>query len=180
MIKVENKCDKKGIVVRDRGFDKSDEVVLKTLASYAEASLENVRLYEVAHSSQAVARVVNSTLNLEDVLTLALRELKDRIVFDTASLQLLRGGELQVVACEGFNSADKAKVMKLRFPLTNQFPNTKVIKNRRSSVEADIRATRFSHFWDEAHVYCSGNIPGMDGGTTTHRAKDNRHALDRQ
>lgn len=163
LIKVENKTDKSGKVVRERGFDETDVVILKTLASYAEASLENVRRHEVAQSSQAVARVVNSTLNLEDVLTLGLRELKDRIVFDTASLQLLRGGELKVVACEGFNSADREKVMKLSFPLTDQFPNTKVIENRRSRVEADIRATRYSHFWDEADVYCSGNIRGWMG-----------------
>jgi GAF domain-containing protein/anti-sigma regulatory factor (Ser/Thr protein kinase) len=163
LIKVENKVDKSGKVVRDRGFDKTDEVVLKTLASYAEASLENVRLYNVAHSAQAVARVVNSTLNHDEVLSLALRELEHRIEFDTASLQLLRGGELKIVACKGFNSVDKRKVMKLSFPLTDKFPNTKVIRNRHARVEADIRATRYSHFWDQAHVYCSGNIRGWMG-----------------
>jgi len=70
----------------------------------------------------------------------------------------LQGDELKVVACEGFDNADKKKVMRLSFPLTEKFPNSKVIKSKRPYVVSDIHASGYKHFWDEANVFCSGNI----------------------
>lgn len=164
LIKVENKLDQTGKVAPQRGFDKTDFVVLKTLASYAETALENVRLYDLARSSQTVAEVVNSTLDFEQVLKLVLTQLKGRIPFETTSLQLLRGGELKIVACEGFGKADKKKVMRLSFPVTDKkFPNYEVIKSKRPYLVSDIRATDYRHFWDEVDVYCSGNIRSWMG-----------------
>jgi len=133
LIKVENKMDEANQVIRSRGFDKTDVVVLKTLASYAETALQNAEDYNLAVSSRDVARVVNSTLDFDNVLNRVLRELKDRIPYDTSTLQLLQGGELKVVACEGFNKSQKKKVLQLSFPLTDKYPNLKVIRSGSAS-----------------------------------------------
>jgi GAF domain-containing protein len=158
LLKVENKLDHTGRANPFRRFDKRDVVTIKTLARYLETSLQNVELYSLSTSLHQLAQEVNATLDFDKVMARVLASLKDRIPFDTCSLQLLRGNELKVVACEGFNATDKKKVMSLGFPLTNKFPNSEVIEKRRAVLHSDIRSTHFNHFWDEHEIYCAGMI----------------------
>lgn len=171
LIKVENKLDRAGRVAPSRGFDKADTVVLKTLASYAETALQNVELFNLADRAKEAAETVNSTLDMDVVLDHVLAQLKKLIPFDTASIQLLQGGGLRIVACTGFNRSDKKKVLNLNFPLTQKFPNLRVLKHKRPYRVPDIRATRYRHFWDEADVYCSGAIRSWIGVPLLRRGK---------
>ena len=158
LLKVENKLDHTGKANPFRRFDKSDILMIRTLARYLEISLQNGELYGSSTSLHRLAQQVNSTLDFDKIVPRVLSGLKDRIPFDTCSLQLLRGDELKVVACDGFNAADKKKVMNLSFPLTNKFPNTEVIEKKRAVLHPNIRLTKFHHFWDEHNVYCAGEI----------------------
>ena len=158
VLKVENKLDHRGKANPFRGFDKRDVVTMRTLAKYLETSLQNRELFSFATSLHRIGRDVNSTLDFDEVLPRVLSGLKNRIPYDTCSLQLLRGDELKVVACEGFDAADKKKVLSLSFPLTRKFPNTEVIERRCAVLHPDIRRTKFKHFWDEHDVYCAGKI----------------------
>lgn len=158
LLKVENKLDHTGKASPFRSFNQRDVLIIRTLARYLETSLQNRELYSLSTSLHDLSQKVNSTLDFDLVLPLVLAGLKDRIPFDTCSLQVLRGDELKVVACEGFNAVDKKKVMSLRFPLTSKFPNTEVIAKKRAVLHDDIRSTSFNHFWDQHDIYCAGKI----------------------
>jgi GAF domain-containing protein len=171
LIKVENKLDDANRVAPSRRFDRIDTLVLKTLASYAETALRNVELYNLANRSKEVAEAVNSTLNMDEVLDLVLKQLKQLIPFDTASIQLLHGGEMKVVACSGFHGAERKKVLNLSFPLTGEFPNLRVIRYKRPQRVPDIRATEFKHFWEAADRFCTGHIRSWFGVPLLRRGK---------
>jgi GAF domain-containing protein len=158
LLKVENKLDHTGRANPFTRFDKRDVVTIKTLGRYLETSLQNAELFNLSTSLHQLGQEVNSTLDFDKVIARVLSGLRDRIPFDTCSLQLLRADQLKVVACEGFNAADKKKVLNLSFPLTSKFPNSEVIAKRRAVLHPDIRATNFTHFWDEHDVYCAGKI----------------------
>lgn len=159
LIKAQNKKDKNQEVNLALKFDETDQLILDTLASDTLTAIQNAQLYKLADMAQKVGKVVNSTLDLNRVLELVLSQLKTVLPFKTASIQLLAGTSLKVVAAEGFAPKAKRKVLQLSFPASDpEFPNYRVIEEKRPIVIPDIRQTPYQHFWNEVHKYCSGHI----------------------
>jgi hypothetical protein len=71
---------------------------------YAAAAIENARLFEAeraarerAETLQAATQALSATLDLPQVLSLILSELRRVVPYDSASVQQLRGGRLEIV-----------------------------------------------------------------------------------
>jgi GAF domain-containing protein/ActR/RegA family two-component response regulator len=169
LIKVENKKDGNGKVSPDQRFDNIDELILTSLAAQAVTAVRNAELFALANTLRKVATVVSSTLDLDEVLKRILSELKTFIPFDTASIQLVLGEELKIVACEGFDEEDTKRVLGLSFPKTDmKFPNCKVINERTPLLVRDMWNSPYDHFREDEESYRSGNIRSWLGVPLLH------------
>jgi two-component sensor histidine kinase len=89
-------------------------------------------------------------------------------VFDTATVQILEGDSLRVVASTGFS--ENSPVSQMVFPLTERFPNYRVVTSGRALALGDIR-TDFPHFvadrddFDSGHIRSWLGVPLIDRGT---------------
>jgi signal transduction histidine kinase len=96
-------------------------------------AIENARLYheEQIRRLQAdtllrAAAVVSSTLEVDEVLDRILDQLQKVVAYDSASVQLLQGGNLQVIAGRGFPVLEE--VLGKTFPIDNAFPNHHILE----------------------------------------------------
>lgn len=94
--------------------------LISTVATAIAAAVENAQLFaaeqeqrRTADTLREVARVLNSTFDLNEVLQLVLAELQKVIAFDTASIMLLDGSTLRLVAARGRVSAVEPRVQTL-------------------------------------------------------------------
>jgi len=82
-----------------RKFTASEIRLCQTLASQAAATLENARLFEAEHEQRQMAevlreaaQVMGASLDLNEILRLILEQLKRVLVYETASVLILRDG----------------------------------------------------------------------------------------
>ncbi len=94
-------------------FGERDLQILTTLSNQAGVALHNARLYREMESRRQsaailaqVARMVSSTLNLQEVMNLALAQLKRLVQYDSASILLMEGDDLVFEAGMGFQSVE--------------------------------------------------------------------------
>lgn len=95
---------------RRHAFSEEDVRMLTAVAHQAAVALHNAQLYRQAEQERRtatlladLARMVNSTLDLQEVLNRGLEQLEQVIVFDSASILLLMpDGRLSIAACRGF------------------------------------------------------------------------------
>jgi len=120
-------------------FTDSDERLLNTIAGQVATSIEKMRLFEreqkrrrVAEKLQKSAAILTTTLNQEKAIELILEELSAVVSFDSASIQLLRDGYLEIVGGRGDLVLEKEKDRRFLYPSNN--PNTVVIKTRQPLV----------------------------------------------
>ncbi len=139
------------------GFDVTDQLLLSTLADQAAIAIENARLYDseqarrrLADTLRQVSEVVSSTLELSEVLELILDQLRRVVDYDSASIQLLVGDRLEIIAGRGF--ADVDKVIGLSFPLDGHNPNRHVIAEKKSLIIPDAPAV-YEAFRQEPHSH---------------------------
>lgn len=125
-----------------RQFKAEEVALLASIADEVGVAVENARLYEAervqrcqADTLLQVASVVGSTLELDEVLDRILDQLRQVVGYDSASVQLLQGGGLRVIAASGF--ADVKQVLGTTFPLSEAFPNQKVVEEGRPLNLAD-------------------------------------------
>jgi len=90
-------------------FTTRDVRIVSSLANQVAIAIHNAQLYSEAEEQRQTATALaqlawtlNTTLNLNDVLNIALRQLSRALVFDTAAIHLLEGRDLMVVAGSGF------------------------------------------------------------------------------
>jgi diguanylate cyclase (GGDEF)-like protein/PAS domain S-box-containing protein len=96
--------------------------------------------YSRAEESETLRKagsVVAATLDPEQAISRILEQLEQVVPHDSASVQLLRDGELEIVGGRGW--PEPASVIGLRFPIPGDNPNTVVIQTRQPYVldEAD-------------------------------------------
>jgi len=133
----------------------------------------------IAETLRQTSTVLSSTLELDEVLGLILQQLRQVVPYDSASIQRLQGGvlspstefipseaeglrtglskgeRLEIVACQGFEEADK--VVGLVFSLEPKFPNYRVVTTKAPLAIEDI-IQDYPHFKEEADSYESGRI----------------------
>lgn len=114
----------------------ADEIILSeeaaNLAALAIAKFRAVeearKRAEEAETLQHAISTVTETLDLHEATTRILERLAYVVPHDSASVQLLRGAELEIVAGEGWDNP--SNVIGIRFPIPSDNPNTKVIQSR--------------------------------------------------
>lgn len=103
-------------------FTRRDEIILGVLASQAAIAIENARLIasekekrRVADTLREVSAIINSALELEEVLQLILREVEHVVPFDLASVLLIDNDELVIGATRGFkvHVPDRSPIFRL-------------------------------------------------------------------
>ena len=91
-------------------FDEEDGETAAAFGAQIASAIHNARLYdserrrrETAAALVRLSQIVNSTLDLDEVLQRALEQLAQVVSYDTASILLLEGANLVVAACRGFS-----------------------------------------------------------------------------
>ncbi len=89
-------------------FDDEELELMSTVATSIAAAVENAQLFaaeqeqrRTAETLREMTRVLSSTFDPNEVLRLVLGELQKVIAFDTASIMLLDGAQLRLVASRG-------------------------------------------------------------------------------
>lgn len=92
-------------------FREEDSGFLTQIADHVGTGVWNALLYELeqkrrrtASTLADLAKLVNSTLELDQVLGTALQQLSGLIPYDTASILLVEGENLVITACSGFEN----------------------------------------------------------------------------
>lgn len=76
--------------------------------------------------------VINSSLELDEVLHLITSQLRKLIACDSMTILQVDGENLTVLACEGFT--DEEEILKLVFPSKPEYPNYEVVAQKRPVV----------------------------------------------
>jgi HD-GYP domain-containing protein (c-di-GMP phosphodiesterase class II) len=144
----------------EQDYKSTDLDFLSGLAQQAAIAIENARLYlseqqrrQEAETLREATAVVATTLDQERAIELILDQLARVLKYDSAAIQLLRDGYLEIVGGRGWLS-DTA-VLGIRFPFPGNNPNTSVIQERRPIILDKINDT-FESFRKEPHNHiCS-------------------------
>jgi diguanylate cyclase (GGDEF)-like protein len=139
------------------GFD-AEEVQLSGLfVQQASIAIQNARLFEdarrraeEAETLRKAGAVVASSLHHEESIELILEQLALVVPYDSASVQLLRDGMLEIVGGRGFT--DRSVVLGMRFPLDGENPGQVVYQERRPHILADA-PTLYSAFRVPPHSH---------------------------
>ncbi|MBN1135087.1 MAG: GAF domain-containing protein [Anaerolineae bacterium] len=138
-------------------FDEQDLFVTQSLADQLALGLENARLFAAearrrreAEKLQTATQALSATLDLNQVLESILEELQDVVPYDSASVQQLRDGSLEIIGGHGF--ANSEQLLGMRFDLVaGDNPNREVML-KRAPVIIDDAPTIYQGFQSEPHV----------------------------
>ena len=142
---------------RLNAFDEHDLFVTQSLADQLALGLENARLFAAearrrreAETLQTATQALSATLDLHQVLESILAELRRVVPYDSASVQQLREGSLEIVGGHGF--ANPEQLLGRRFDLsTGHNPNREVML-RRAPVILDDAPAIYPGFQSEPYV----------------------------
>ena len=104
---------------------------LSLLKMHALFDAEQKRRQE-AETLQEATAIVTTTLNQEEAIELILEQLSCVVTFDSASVQLLREGYMEIVGGRGLLVLEQEKDR--RFPFPGDNPNTIVVQQRQSLI----------------------------------------------
>jgi len=103
-------------VGRQRRFAAEEVALAQTIANQVSIAIENARLFEAeqrrrqeAETLREISRAVCSTLELDEVLSLVLRQAKRVLAYDTASILLFSDGQPSMVAVAGYEDEELVK-----------------------------------------------------------------------
>ncbi len=120
-------------------FKEADERLVITFGEQLVTAIQKVRLLQLEqrHAQEAeilreAGSIVAATLSQEETIQRILEQLKRVIPYDSASVQLLGDGYVEIVGVHGW--VDPKEVLGLRFPIPGDNPNTVVIKERKPYV----------------------------------------------
>lgn len=126
------------VVSTRKGYQFSERSLklLTLLGQQAAVAVRNAQLYEAAkvrgvqaEKLREASAAVTLTLHQGELVQRVLVELRRVVPYDSASLQLLRGGELEIIGMHGDD--DWSHLIGLRFPVPGPNPNTFVISQRK-------------------------------------------------
>jgi PAS domain S-box-containing protein len=132
-----------------------DLSVLVALANQAATAIENARAYEeerrarvLTETLRRAGQVVSSTLDLDEVFERILLELEWVVPYDSASVQLLKEGRVEIIGGRGFPNLPE--IVGLSFSLDGDNPNREVIRRRDYFIAPDAPAV-YGEFSREPH-----------------------------
>ena len=150
-------------------FSENDERVMATVAGQLAIAIEKVRLFQLAqHQAQEaetlrrVGTIVTSTLRQDEAIERILVQLELVVPYDTASVQLLGDGYVEIVGGRGWS--DPSSVVGMRFPIPGDNPNTIVIQERRPHILGDAPSVHTAfHEGPHAHIHSFLGVPLIVG-----------------
>jgi diguanylate cyclase (GGDEF)-like protein len=127
---------------RMHSFTPNEIDLASALARQTALAIERARLFEAAQQRargaetlrQATA-AVTGTLQQEEAIERILEQLAYVVPYDSASVQLLQDGWLEIVGGRGW--PDPQDILGLRFPIPGDNPNTRVILERKPHIVND-------------------------------------------
>ncbi len=125
-------------------FDENDLAMLHIIADQAAFAIANARLFKaeqrrhhLADTLVSVARTINSSLDLNETLSLILEQLALVIDYDSSSILLLEGDTLYVRAARGFEDMEDA--LQVQIPLDDiKRPNYRAILQKKPVLINDV------------------------------------------
>lgn len=125
-------------------FDENDLAMLHIIADQAAFAIANARLFKaeqhrhrLADTLVSVARTLNSSLDLDETLTLILEQLALVVDYDSSSILLLEGDTLYVRAARGFEDMEDA--LRVKIPLDDiKQPNYRAILQKNPLLINDV------------------------------------------
>jgi PAS domain S-box-containing protein len=128
---------------RPHRFTDDELWVLELLADQAAIAIRNARLYDEARDRaleqetlREAALALTTALDRDEVVTRVLAQLQRVVPYDTASVQLLRDGQLEIVGGRGFPNLDS--LLGITFdPTKEDNPNREVVRSRSPVVVED-------------------------------------------
>jgi serine phosphatase RsbU (regulator of sigma subunit) len=134
------------VVGAPRAFMQEEQTLFLTVAASIASAVENARLFaaeqaarRTADTLREVARVLSSSFDPREVLQLILRELRNVIVYDSASIMLLDRGILRIAAHSGWE--DNPDLMNTPFQLDTRGGALLVARQRQPVVIPDTAAS---------------------------------------
>jgi PAS domain S-box-containing protein len=135
-----------GIVLwhrQPRHFSSEEVAFLRALAQQCVNAVENVRLLEAearrrreAETLRAATQALSATLDLPELLELILSELQKVVPYDSASVQQLLGGQLEIIGGRGFPNLNE--LLGVCFdPRADDNPNGRVLRARKPLILGD-------------------------------------------
>jgi PAS domain S-box-containing protein len=112
--------------------------VAEFLSTQAAISIEHVRRVREVETLYQAGTIVAATLQLEEAIDCILEQLAQVVPYDSATVQLLREGYLEIVGGRGWQ--DPAAIEGMCFPIPGDNPNTVVIEQHQSHILADAPA----------------------------------------
>lgn len=135
----------------------ADIVSLQAFARQAALAIEHARLFEleqrrhrIANTLAEVSRVINSTLELKEVLNLVLKGLEGAVEYDCSAMLLLEEDNLRIRAVRG---ALTAEALEVNVPADEDSLARSVLDARRPIVVADVQR---HPGW--CGPYCAGRV----------------------
>ena len=126
-------------------FAEEDLALMRAIADQAGIAVENARLFlaeqnrrRFAATLQEIARAITATLDPALVFPAVLEQLERVVHFDSASILLVEGDDLELVAARGF--ADNVGVLGMRLPLDEKLLVGRVLATRQPIVMRDVQA----------------------------------------
>ncbi len=149
---------------RPHVFGDSSRRLLESLSGQIAAALENARLFEAEHAAREqaealreVAAVLNASLDREPLLQLILEQLARVVDYDSASLMLLSGDMLRIVAQRGFRSEEQ-QLSSLQIEALHHLHDT--IKLRAPVIIPDTNANvHWVHVPGSEYIRCWMGVP---------------------
>ncbi len=143
---------------REENFYQPQHIpLLEAFAGQAALAVQNTRSFDAekrraqeAETLHQIGSVVVSTLDQNVAIERVLEQLERVVPYDSASVQLLKEGYLEIVGGRGW--PDEEVVVGLRFPVPGDNPNTVVIQERRAHILSDAPAN-YLRFGDGPHQH---------------------------
>lgn len=128
----------------------------RALGSQLTAALENARLFKAearrrqeAETLREAALALTTTLEREEVFEGILAELQKVVPYDSASVQLLKGNQLEIIGGRGFPNLPE--LLGISFRIDGDNPNREVVCLRAPFIVPDAPAV-YKGFTQEPHV----------------------------
>lgn len=140
--------------------------LVTAFAAQAASAIENARLFEKetaareqADTLRTVAQSLGSTLNLQQVFSLILTQLRKVVPYDSCSVQQIDGDEMVIVGGNGFPNLDELLGQRFHWGDPDN-PATEVVLNHKPIIIENVSA-QFDHFNNETHG--EGRVKGWMG-----------------
>lgn len=113
--------------------------------------LEETQLrWREAETLRKAAEAITQSLSLNERMEVILEQLFQVLPYDSASVQLLRENDMEIVEGRGF--ANRGEVIGLRFPVSGDNVNAEIVKNKAPLVLGNV-ATKYSHCFEFPHEH---------------------------